>query len=254
MPRIFIPNTTYFENLTVPDVTAMPITMMAWVYFTGADISNNDYCIMQIQDKDVADHYFRMGTGDADSIGGAGKFRGITDGGPGVTRGVVGATTVVENTWTHCTVIFTSTTSRQIYFNGVLDGTDTATAQTPANIDSISIGREGDSTPGDVWDGYIAAAAVFNRVVREDILYAIGALGVSPLAFNPIYYWPLAGSDSVEREVRRGYNMTQTGTSGVVQTEPPMRLWPQFRRHRRSFPAPAAAVTRPYYYRKMGMG
>ena len=59
---------------------------------------------------------------------------------------------MTNNTWNHVLAVGTSATSRDIYLNGGNKGSN-ATNTTPVGADRITLGRMGDTTPSDYFNG-----------------------------------------------------------------------------------------------------
>ncbi|MBE9479810.1 MAG: hypothetical protein IMY80_07575 [Chloroflexi bacterium] len=209
------------ENTVSAPVTAAPFTVSVWCK-TDVDVTSDDHCVLQIQDKDGANDYWRL-TADGSVSNGQFLFY-ATDANAAIAySGVVPSI----GTWYHVACLEKASNSRKIIV-GDNSGTDT-TAKTPDNIDSITIGYEGDSSPGDGWDGDIAEVAVWEIELAEaeiDVLQ----LGVSPLMVRPqnlVFYAPLIGKTSPEIEIVGGRALTLSGTTAiahpkVIYPAPPM--------------------------------
>ncbi|NIP55018.1 MAG: hypothetical protein GWN00_14850, partial [Aliifodinibius sp.] len=171
-------------------------------------------CLMQIGDKDVDTDYFRMGV----NVSGMQIRMRTADSGGGTN--IDTTTTYSTNTWTFAAVVQRTSTDRDVYINTSSPVNDT-TDITPAGADRISIGREGDSTPGDSWSGNIAHAAVWSTDLSDDEIRSL-AQGFSPLFVDPVNlvaYYPLLRTD---KDWVGGYDLTAYNTPSWGTTHPPV--------------------------------
>lgn len=206
MARNFAPGTS---DRADDDITPPSVYSIGCWFKTDASVADEEQLI-QVQDKDVANHYFRLCVKvsattpylctRARSGGGASTFFGTTE--------------IVANTWYHGGASWVSSTERPLWLNGVNEATDTD-AETPANLDSVTIGAAGDSSPGDYFDGDIAEVAIWDvELVAADWLAL--AAGASPLLVRPaslIRYWPMVGRNSPETELIIASELTLTNTT-----------------------------------------
>jgi hypothetical protein len=83
------------------------------------------------------------------------------------------------HTWTHVTVIRTSTGVTNFYLNGVLSGTANQNSGTPvAGVGNVSIGNGTPNARIDVgWDGLIDDLRIYNRVLTADEINRLYHLG-----------------------------------------------------------------------------
>ena len=163
----------YLEVDSIP-VTVMPLTMACWARVT--DVSSA-FIYMSIQDKDVSDQRFALfaaGLATGDPI--RAQIRS------GATANASTTTGFTANTWHHAAGVFTSSTSRDVFLNGGGKGSNT-TNITPTGLDRISIGRFGDSTPGNYMDGDIAEPAIWNVALTDDEIAWL-AEGYSPITLT----------------------------------------------------------------------
>jgi len=119
-----------------------------WKVMVFITIFQNDDNIAQVQDKDDDGNFFRFGLQMTSQ-----KIFALAESGAGIGAAISDTVPVVD-TWHYATAVYAAVNSRAAYLDGGNKGTNTTSA-TPASIDSFSIGREGDSTPGDYWPGNI---------------------------------------------------------------------------------------------------
>lgn len=214
---------TGVRNDTGAPVTTFPITMMAWARMTEATPVTNDFNIMQLQDKDSDGDYFRFGLSDV--INGEGNLHAAYSG-SGNWHAIIGTTVITTNLWFHAAAVFNSVTANDlhIYYNGVNDDDfyDDTPIGGPQNIDSICVGYEADSTPGDTWRGDLAEAAVYAGALTAAEIRA--AMVGSPLMSRPdilVGYWPLWGRETYEHDLVGNLPLTKYGVTTVPH--PPIR-------------------------------
>lgn len=174
----------YLEWYTAP-VSAPAFTICAWI--KTSNLTNNQ-AIVQIQDKDLPDKRHRI------------AFRGATAGDPvqvysqsDAPNGLAESTTGLSSATWHCVVgVFTGNANRTIYLDGGSSASNT-TSIAPTGMDSISIGRNGDSTPSEYFDGKIAEVCVWNSALSPADIASLAA-GERPSAISPAnikFYAPL---------------------------------------------------------------
>ena len=236
--------TNYFEDNGWSAVTAAPFTIAAWFYWPTD--TNDDDCIFQFGDSTTSNNYFRMSArGD---LGEALDYR-INDGSGLVTQSV-GA--ITQAAWQHACFIETSSTSHRGILNGNWAGSATnATDRTPT-INSLCIGYENDSSPGDNFEGNIAEVAVWNATLNQFEVEALAA-GYSALFIRPgnlVSYFPMIRGI----EDRMGVStMTATGSPSVTAHPPIIYPSPLFQGFAAAGepPEPAAIPIFMRHYRNM---
>ena len=187
---------------------------------------------MQIQDKDVSNHYHRLNINASQSA--PTNFGGLIN--DGSLDDFEGGVTPTQDQWYHVAYVARTNTDRSTFVDGANEDGNNSD-HTPANLDSISIGWEGDSSPGDAFMGDLADAAVWDTDLDDaDLLeLASGADPRSVRSENLVFYAPMIGRDSPEMELIAGRNLTVVGA--VVADNPPSR-----KIRRKSVLAPIVAV------------
>ena len=215
----------YLENTTGTPVSGVPLTMAAWFYCDDV-VTWTSRTLIAIQDKDSGDDWIRLyiRAGDANEArAGARSSLGHDH--------AAATTTYSGNAWHHAGAVFTTTTSRAAYLDGRAKGTN-ATAITPLALDSVSVGRIGDSSPGEYMSGRIAEAVVL-RIAATDYQVWLHAQGVPAPIVWPGWaiaaYYPLF---EVDRDFPLGrYNMTPFNTPSWAPHPPKVLAW--YRKHMR---------------------
>jgi len=208
MARLFDDGASDYLQIDQAGVTVPPFSMVCWF---NVDVSNLEFFLIQIADKDVADQYHALwldGLDASDYVGAA-----TYDGTWKEAKTTAGFST---GTWMHAAGVWADTDDRRVYLNGGNKGTET-TSVTPANMDRMTIGASGDSTPEAYISGHMAEVAIWNVALIDAEVVSL-AKGFSPLFIRPqnlVAYWPLIRglNDRVG-----GYNMTASGT--VISAHP----------------------------------
>lgn len=228
-------STQFLENTASAPVTASPFTMAGWGNSNDATV---DQAAIQIQDKDVGNHHWKL------------QWQGATAGDPlrFISRSNLATATIdttsgfTAGTWHHGAAVETSAINHTVYIDGGSDATIT-TSVTPTGMDSISIGRAGDSTPDAYFSGDLAEVAVWDVAFTAPQM-ALLAKAVSPLLVRPealVFYCPIIGRYSPEIDVVGGRDMTVTG---AVASAHPRIFYPSMRSLRITPSAPAATKIR----------
>lgn len=190
MARDFDDASSEYLEIDSAPISGHPCTLACWFYLDDQD---SDHAFMYIGDKDVNDDWFQLRYDQSsDEL----RF-GVRD--VGETNSV-STITPASGEWVHIAGAATSATVRKILVNGGDKGTS-AVARSPNNLDRISIGRMGDSTPSKYMDGRIAEVAVWNTDLT-DIEIGILAKGFSPLFIRPqnlVFYAPLIRDEDLDR-------------------------------------------------------
>jgi hypothetical protein len=76
------------------------------------------------------------------------------------------AGSIAANTWHVATAIEAAADSRTIWLDGE-QGTTNTDSLVPSGIDTLDLGRLGDSSPGNYFDGQVALVLVHNRVLAD---------------------------------------------------------------------------------------
>jgi len=223
MARLFDDaSSEYLENTISAPVTDAPLTLACWARL---DFENQAHALVSVQDKDSPNNWFILRAKNVDQLLYANFWVRSSVALPEATS----TASFAINEWYHLCAIEYSTSSRAVLLDGGSKGTN-ATACTPTGMDSVSIGRIGDSTPDGYTSGRIAEAAIWN-VALTDAEVAILAKGYSPLLVRPqnlVAYWPLIRDEDQDRV--GGYNLTAVNTPTiaahprVLYPAPPMAI------------------------------
>ena len=208
----------YAENNDSAPATGAPFTMACWVR-ASVTLSNLDYCILQLQDKDVSDQYWRLNVNPSESA--PINFGGVIEDGT-TLHFFEGSVTPLIDTWYHVAFVERATNDHSVFVDGGSEVNSPIT-RAPTGVDSFAIGRERNAGSGDGWEGDITDIAVWDTDLSDDELGEL-ANGSDPrgvASANLVFYSPFMGRDSPEMEIVGGRNLTLNGTAYADQ--PPIR-------------------------------
>lgn len=207
-------------------ITAAPFTMSCMFYDDAS--AADDRCMIQIQDDGTSGNYFRLCLGDDETptVLPVAMFTSGLNGNSTDNDHRAASTTNRELArWHHACGIIASATDRRAFLDGKSKGTSTTSADAPANLDSISIGYEGDSTSGDYWSGGLLWPAVWD-IALSDTEVLMLASGVPPWKVRPehlVFCAPLDGRRDDLRDIVTGTLPTVNG-GGIRFTQAPKNL------------------------------
>ena len=213
MARLFVAaGSDEFLEVDSAIITAPPFTVLAWA--KAASLAG-PATIFNLADLSSVEQFWQITI----NGGNVGRWRSKSGGGAGVATSLL----ITANVWQHSTGIEISNISRSCFLNGANKGTN-ASNEAPTGIDRTSIGRTGDSTPVDFWDGDIGHVSIYD-VVLTDNEVATHAAGFNPRRIhidNLIGYWPINGQSPEYNVIGTGVNLVINGTP-LISEEPPIR-------------------------------
>jgi hypothetical protein len=196
----------------------MPLTLAAWVIRSGFTTQRIPLGIFYTSGAGTNLDGWFLNTNTSAQV--------IAQTGDGTsTSGSTTTATMSANVWAHIGGVFTSSTSRTAYLNGVAATVNT-TSRTPtaSNKTSIGIGYSQNNTvTGRFDDGYIAEVGIWNvALTAADML--ILATGASPIMVKPeslVAYYPMIRGDANGDmpDLIGGLTMVEQGTV-AVQSHP----------------------------------
>ncbi len=225
MSRSFVAASSEFiENNTAVPVSGFPYTAFIWMRPTTL----NTVITIAFADASVGNvkNLSRLSDFDASAdIECSNVAKNTT------TRTIQGTTAVSLNVWHTETAQYNGDTSRELFFEGVSEGTGTASSTFSANFDVISIGRIGDSTPGNFMDGELAHGCIWDVTLSQNELDILQR-GVNPFIVdndNLVFYCPVEGNNSPEPDlIAQALKMTVGGTPLKFAGDPPVELLENF--------------------------
>lgn len=148
-----------FAGRNVQLASAYPITLAAWIRTTVTPPGSTGLSIVNLVDKDASDVRYQIYV---NSLGTASVE--ATDGGGSNGNGT---SDVTDGDWHYIVGVFTSTTNREIYVDGIREARDTNPVTFNSAVDHFSIGREGGTSPTDFFNGDIDEVRVYTRAITE---------------------------------------------------------------------------------------
>lgn len=152
-------------------------------------------------------------------------FAMVTDGSLGGAN-VNGTTVYNTSSWYHVLGVWRSSTDRELFVNGVSDGTSITNVGTPGSLSRLYVGARLNSTVGQYVSGDVAEVAVWGIEVLADDIRGL-ASGVSPLQVRRGYlkhYIPLiGGTASTELDMMVSGGITMTNSPANSTSHPPIR-------------------------------
>ena len=195
------------------DITNYPFTICGWVKrrqsVTGAGT------LVDMADSSATNVNFSVGFA---VVGSAGTLEMFYRNGSNLS--INGGFQAEIGTWYHLAGVFTSTTSREFFINGVSAGTDTTSVTFPTGLDVSTVGRLGDSSPG----SYLNSLAAYVRIFSTDLSQTqIQSLMRDPEAVTSNRVWALDLTNSAdfgEDTSGNAYDATGTAPSSSDQQPP----------------------------------
>ena len=139
-------------------VTNIPLTLCAW--FKTSDIDSQQV-LVGLYDRSSTDQLYRL------------VIDGATAGDP--VQAEVWSTTFNEgaattagysaDTWHHACGVYAGIDDRTAYIDGGNAGSDTTSIANPSDLDATDIGRSGDNTPAQYFNGSIDDVRIYNRAL-----------------------------------------------------------------------------------------
>lgn len=216
MSRLFDDASNQRLDAASSPVTAAPFTMAAWM--RSNDLTMNQI-VMNIQDADVNDDYWRMAAMGAvtnDPI----QMRVEDAPPPGADSASTSPSGYSANVWHHVCVVEASASDRRVYIDGGGKGTDTASA-TPTGITKLTVG--GRFNAG-YMSGNIGHAALWNAALTDQEIASL-ANRVSPLRLRRgslVGYWPINGQSPEYNVIGTGETLALVNGPISVDEEPPV--------------------------------
>lgn len=224
------------DNLLVTStpVTAVPISISAWVY---ADALTADHCIVSIRDN-TGFNYFSLYSNSSGTI--AAQTIGTT---------ATTSSSIATGKWYHVAAVFSAVNSRAVYINGGSKGTGSGSS-TPTGIDRISVGAGYVSFATKYWNGKIAEVGIWNKALSDADVLALSKRR-SPDFVRPDdlpFYSKILGRNSPEPDLIGSRHLTVTG---ATQAAHPGIIYPW---HDMTTATPAAVAQLLYLRTLMGVG
>lgn len=224
MSRNFTAASSMYLNLSI--TMGYPMTMSCWIQPTNA---SGTHALMS-SSKSSGTNKFMIDLASSGTVAGC-----TVDDGVSQSRATGGASVTVS-AWNHVVGVFTSSTSRTCYVNGVA-GTASTTSKSPGNQTNYSTGSVlSGGVRTNYYDGLLAESAWWNKALTANEITMLYR-GVCPLDIHPDNglrsYWPLDGWASPEIDYNRIGQQSLTVNNSPTRgaTHPPVtpfskRFWP----------------------------
>jgi len=191
-------------------LTGYPITMAAW--FKTPSASAADECIMSVADSSVGTNQLRMIIENSTSKLEANGFDGS------VVRAAASTTSVDDDEWHLGVAVFASSTSRKIYVDGVLEGTETS-SQTMTAFDRASLAVTADSTPAAYFGGNIQNARVWSRALSADEINLLYERPFEGITYGDAFHYDPPTPSSLTPLTSDSINNSQVGWWPLTETD-----------------------------------
>lgn len=216
MARDFITASSQRLDFVSGAITSgVPFSMGGW-FMLDSITPGSDLGVMGVGNLALNNDYFLLQFVDADDN----LYATIRTNAGGLSH-AISSSSVTATTWHHGLAVYASTTSRQVYLDGVA-GTENTDTKDPG-LDTFVIGA-GRRQSGFIshFNGQIAEAGMWSVALSSADAAQLAA-GVSPLMVRPdalLAYWPLHGRTSPEIDVKGGNNLTLTNTPATANHSP----------------------------------
>ncbi len=148
-------------------LTAWPVTFSAWIKSS-------------VPTEDVGNIIVGLyNTGSASTMKSIAVRNGVLTLSNNNTLRQAGTIIINNDEWHHVVGVFAANNLRQLYVDGVLDATftDTSADTSFATVNTSSIGRNSDSTPGQYYKGNIDDVRIYNRALAAEEVTKLYNLG-----------------------------------------------------------------------------
>lgn len=184
-------------------LTATPLTISCMAYSTGG---GSFPILVKIGGQPNNSYFMLYRSGGKLSAGVANSTPSFGDS--------LSVANIPSNAWCHCAGVFTSSTSRQSFLDGVASTANT-TNLTPSGLTNTTIGTYTNPPDGvfnNYWQGRIAEVGIWNVALTADEITSLSK-GISPALIRRqslVFYSPLVRDIS---DIRGGLTLTINGTT-----------------------------------------
>lgn len=193
-------------------ITGYPFTFTAWMRPVSSAILGAG---VVFSDSTVSNINFSVG---GFVIGSPNRFELFARNGS--NNSISSTTDVVTGTWYSVVGVFNSATNRELFIDGVSQGTDTVSVTFPSTLDVTGVGRLGDSTPSAYLTSDIAYVRIFDYALTQSDIYS---MILDPDSISSGLVWKLDltnASTPGEDTSGNGWNATGTAPAASTQTPP----------------------------------
>jgi hypothetical protein len=139
-----------------------------------------------------------------------------------LTRNSVGVTSIANDTFVHVAGVFVSASKRDVFLNGVLDGTDDQTRAVNA-FTRVTVGAAfNGGTVGNLWSGQVADAVIYNRDLSAAEVLQL-KVGGPKSVLDGLVFWVRGTEPGDLRDIVGGRTLTAYNSPTVSSLHPRTR-------------------------------
>lgn len=196
-------STSNFLQTSSAVITGGTFTFSGWFYITGAPAAAANVVNVTASANTTNRYSFFISTAQKMTFNANGS----------AALQVVGATNVPLNQWNHFAAVQRADNDREVYLNGVSDGTS-VTNVTTSGINQTSIGIRGGSSNANAFTGYAAEICIrnINLTLAEIKEEARGFAAYLIAPQNIKAYYPLLTTTSPGNNRFANFNLSLTGS------------------------------------------
>lgn len=191
MSRSFTPSSSQYLERASAAIASPPFTFGIW--FKMNDATTNQALFAIANSGTSVDFWFLQARGEDE---GDPVVLGCRQNGGAYTQADT-STGFSTGEWHLAVGVVAATNDRRVFINGGSKGTNTINV-TPTGLNTTSIGRLGDATPGDYCDGQFACAFLYGTAL-SDAQVADLYVAKHPMFIRPndlVAFWPLLNNDA----------------------------------------------------------
>lgn len=198
-------------STTSSPLTIHPLTMSCWFYNSDVPVNR---CCMSVGNSAATSFHSIILNLTSRSVSCITNVSGTV-----ASANNGGTDSYSFNTWNHLCGVINSSTTRNVFLNGINVGSNTSVALTPTGLNSVTVGgRWSSGNIGQLYTGRLAEAAVWNTALTSDEIASL-ADGISCYLVRPqslVFYAPIVRNLV---DVRGG--LTITNNNGATVTDHP---------------------------------
>ncbi len=218
---VTLDGTNDYITSATPSLDA-PVTLCTWYRISATsnvfdNTADGDTALML---RSASANYEAWSIGIGNDVGSqAHAFAGALDNADGNQSNAFGTTNLwtAGDTWQHICGVFVSSTSRQLYLNGVLDGTNTVSENVQASNLFAGVGTDS-TTLKDYGKGIVDEARVYGRALSAEEIANLYRLTTPTGTDTGLKgYWSFNGSDV---SGTTAYDQSGAGNTGTLTNGP----------------------------------
>lgn len=200
-------------------VSGFPFTFSAWIKTSGPAAGADDMVIVSIADPTYASKYYGICIRNYSS-----SYKPVIVARDGDSERVKSFNqNLADDTWHQVVGVFSSNDSRKLYIDGIYTGQSTSNVTFIANAINTNIGRWGDNTPSEYFNGLIDNVNIWDKALSdEEVMNYYNYLPVGDET-NLVGMWNFnegGGTSISNNAITGGYDGTLQGSTFVSLTDP----------------------------------